>query len=215
METYIQEENVFKYLTWVCHTLCGLCISMLVGDNYLFNEYNSSIIHRSCTKFPKLILVDLSVTIAFKNVYLTMHTLVIIVGLGINIAIFFKQRQLESQQSVAEFSVSYNTSDVKIIRKSNQPSNCSLWRFRRNVISPLGSFSSFLVSVVYSLPVYYIILSITPSGPSVLGELYLSSIHCVYFFWLNIVETICSPTLRSSIINVLPWSRNEYNVVIV
>ena len=161
METYIQEENVFKYLTWVCHTLCGLCISMLVGDNYLFNEYNSSIIHRSCTKFPKLILVDLSVTIAFKNLYLTVHIILLLVGHGINIAIFFKQRHLESHQSATDcFATSY-TSDVKIIKESKQPSHCSLWRFRRNVISPLASFSSFLVSVVYNLPVYYIFLSIT------------------------------------------------------
>ena len=125
--------------------------------------------------------------IAFENVYLTVHTLLFCVGLGINIAIFFKQRQ----------------------------SNCSLWRFRRNVISPLGSFSSFLVSYIYNLPVYYIFLSITLSGPSVLGELHLFSSHCVYFFWLNFVETICSPTLRASIINVLSWSRHEYNVAIV
>ena len=214
METYIQEETFFKYLTWVCHTLCGLCISMLVGDNFLFNEYDSSIIQRSCAKLPKWILMDPSTNLAFKNIHMIVNVVLIFICLAIKIVIFLKQRQLKSQQSAADFFVTYNTNDVKIVKQRKQP-NCILWRLRRNVISPIGSFSSFLASVVYNISVCYIFLHITPSGPSVIGELLLFSVHAVYFFCLNLIESIFSPTLRNSIINVLPWSRHEYNSVVV
>ena len=218
METYIKEENFFKCLTWVCHTLCGLCISILVGDNFLFNEYDSSIIHRSCAKIPKCIIVEHSTTTLFFNkMYVCVHLVLVFVGIGINIAIFLKQRQLESQESCwRDCFVTFDKSDVNIIRKSKQPR--ILWRFRRNVVSPLASFSSFIASVLYNFPAAYIFLNITSNGPSVLGDLYLFSFHCVYFLWLNLIESIFSPTLRSSLLNVLPinpWFRHEYHAVVV
>ena len=208
----MQEENLFKYLTWVCHTLCGLCISMLVGDNFFVNEYDSPIIDRSCTKIPKIILVEQSDH--GYNLYMTMHVAAAFVGLCINIAIFLKQRQLENKQSVADFVATYNTSDVQIIRQRKQP-NRKLLRFRRNVISPSGSFSSFLACVVYNLLGAYIFFSRTPSGPSILAELLLFSVHGVYFFCLNFIESIFSPTLCNSLINVIPWLRHEYHIVVV
>ena len=212
METYVNEENFFNCLTGVCHTLCGLCISVLVGDNFFINEYDSSIIDRSCAKIPKIILVEQSHHV--YNLYTTMHVAAAFVGLCINIAIFLKQRQLESKQSVADFVATYNTSDVQIIRQTKQP-NRILWRFRRNVISPLGSFSSFLACVVYNLLGAYIFFSRTPSGPSILAELLLFSVHGVYFFCVNFIESIFSPTLCNSLINVIPWLRHEYHTVVV
>ena len=215
METYIQEKNFFKWCKWVSHTLCGIVISMQVGDSFLLNEYDSSIIHRSCAKIPKWILVEQSL-IAYSNSYV-MYVIVAVtfVGLGLQFAIFLKQRQLERQQSIPDYSVTYNAGEVKIIQKSKQLSNCILWRFRRSVISPLGSFLSFLASAVYNLLRVYILLSITPSGPSVLSELYLFSVHGVYFLCLNLIESICSPTLRNSLINVMLWSRDEYRVAVI
>ena len=187
---------------------------MLVGDNFLFNEYDSSIIHRSCAKFPKWILMDPSTNLAFKNIHMIVNVVLIFICIAIKIVIFLKQRQLKRQQSAVYFCVIYNTSDVKIVKQRKQP-NCILWRLRRNVISPIGSFSSFLASVVYNISVCYIFLHITPSGPSVIGELLLFSVHAVYFFCLNLIESIFSPTLRNSIINVLPWSRHEYHSAVV
>ena len=164
---------------------------------------------------PKFILVEQSY-LAYFNSYMIGNVALIVVGLGLHFAIFFKQRELERQQSVPDYSVTYNTSDVKIIRRRKQPSsNCTLWRFRRNVISPVGSFSSFLASAVYILLMNYIVLSITPSGPSVLGELHVFSVHSVNFFCLNLIESTCSPTLRNSLINVISWSRDEYRVTVI
>ena len=94
-------------------------------------------------------------------------------------------------------------------------SNCTLWRFRRNVVSPLGSFLSFIASFVYNLPGFYIFLTATPVGPSVIGELHSFSFHCFYFFCLNFIESLCSPTLRGTLVNLLPWFRHEYQAVVV
>ena len=214
METYIKEESFFECLTWLCHTLCGLILSIIVGDNFLFNEYDSSIIHMSCAKMPKWILVEESILV-YYNLYMVGHTVVTFVGFGIQIAIFRKQKQLERQQSVVLCSVSYNTIDVKIIRKINQSSNRKLWRFRRNVISPLGSFLSFQAGVVYNLLVSLLYFKISPSDPPIIAELLIFSVHDVYFFCLNLIESLCSPPLRNSLIDVIPWLRHKYQDVIV
>ena len=212
METYIEEENFFKCCKWFAHTVCGIVTAMLVGDSFLLDEYDSSIIHKSCAKLPKWILVEQSV---ICKLYVTVIVTLVFVGLGLHFAIFLQQRQLERRQSVPDYSVTYNVSDVKIIWTSKKPSNRILWRFRRNVISPLGSFSSFLAIAVNNLLTTYIVLSITQSGPSVLGELHLFTVHSVYFFCLNLIESICSPTLRNSLINVMPWSRDEHCVAVI
>ena len=162
---------------------------------------------------PRWILEESQSDVAFYN--LCGLGLFGLVGLGLHFAIFLKQRQLERRQSVADYSVTYNAGDVKIIWKNKQPSNRILRRSRRSVISPLGSFSSFLASAVYNLLRTYIALSITPSGPTVLGELHVFSVHSVYFFSLNLIESICSPTLRNSLIDIMPWSRDEYRVAVI
>ena len=190
-----------------------MVISMEVGDSFLFNEYESSIIHRSCAKMPRWILEESQSDVAFYN--LCGLGLFGLVGLGLHFAIFLKQRQFETRQIVPDYSVIYNTSAVKITNKTKQPSNCTPWRFRRSVISPFGSFSSFLASAVYNLLMTYIVLSITPSGPSVFSELHLFSVHSVYFFCFNLIESICSPTLRNSLIDVMPWSRDKYRVAVI
>ena len=164
---------------------------------------------------PKWILVEQPV---ISNLYVIVMITVVFVGLGLHFAIFLKQRQLERRQRDPDYSVTFNEGDVKITRNTRQPSNRILWRSRRNVISPLGSFSSFLASAVYNLLMTYIVLSITRSGPSVFGELHFFSVHSVYFFSLNLIESICSPTLRNSLIDIMscrPWSRDEYRVAVI
>ena len=196
-------------MTFICHILCGVCVAMLVGENVVTNDYDSIFMQRSC---EKLTLVKKS-ALVFSNLFVTVHLFLIFIGFCIHFAIFLKQRHLQSQQS--EYSVVFNASGINFIRQRKQNFHFILWRFRRNVISPLGSFLSFLGSVVYNLLTYYFFLSITKSGPSVLGELVLFSVHCVHFFCLNFIETICSPTLFNSLIELIPWSRHRYRTVIV
>ena len=189
---------------------------MVFGDS-LFNEYGSSTIQGSCAKMPRWFLEGKSV-IAYVhiNLYGTVMVTLVFVPLVLHLAIFLKQRQIGRQLSVPDYSITYNTGDVKITRDQESETKLSssriLCRFRRNVISPLGSFSSFLASAIYYLLMTYILLSITKSGPSVLGEILLFFVHIFLVFCLNLIESICSPTLRNSLINVMPWSKDEYCV---
>lgn len=162
---------------------------------------------------PRWILVEQKRSLTWSHV--TGNMVLLFGGFCMHFVIFFKQRQLERQQSVVDYAITYNKSDVKIVRKRKQSSYSSLWRFRRNVVSPLGSFSSFLATTVYNILFLYILFSTTPSGPSALAELHLFLVHVLYFFCLNLVETIFSPTIHSSLIDVFPWSRHEYVPVIV
>ena len=116
----------------------------------------------------------------FYNLYVTGHVVVILVGLGINLAIFIKQKQL----------------------KKKNPSDYKLWKFKRNVISPLGGVLSFLASLIYNLVGSHLYFYEASGESQISGELLLFSVHCVYFFGLNFIEFICSPTLR----NVFPWT---------
>ena len=47
-------------------------------------------------------------TLAFNNLYAAMHLVLFFVGIGINFAIFLKQRQLESQQSGGDCFVTFD-----------------------------------------------------------------------------------------------------------
>ena len=215
MESHFDEEIFFNCLIGLCHILCGLCISMLLGDNFLLNEYEPSIIHQSCAKLPKWQLVKpTGAALAFNYLYVSTHVLLVLIGLGINIAIYFKQRHLESR-TVSDCFAFVSRGEVKTMTKRKHSSNCTLWRFRRNVVSPLGSFLSFIASFVYNLPGFYIFLTATAVGPSVIGELHSFSFHCFYFFCLNFIESLCSPTLRGTLVNLLPWFRHEYQAVVV
>ena len=163
---------------------------------------------------PKWILVEQERSMPWSFVIGNM--VLIFGGLGMHFTIFIKQSHLERKQSEVDYVITYNKSDVQIVRKSKQTSDSMLWRFRRNVISPLGSFLSFLTTLVYMILFAYLLFPfITTSGPSALGEIISFFVHVVFFFFISFVETIFSPTLRSNLSDLIPWSRHEYLPVIV
>ena len=120
------------------------------------------------------------------TICLALEILIFAVGLGIQVAIFVKQKQLE-------FSEDPFTSRI-------------LWKHRRNVVSSIGSALSFLAYNTYG------ILTVIPASP-VITEFILFSCHCVYFFWLNFIETMCSPTLRNSLVDTIRCRKPPQNQV--
>ena len=162
---------------------------------------------------PKWILVEQERSMPWS--FVIGNIVLIFGGLGMHCTIFFKQRHLERKQSEVDNIITYNKTDVQIMRKSRQTSDSMLWRFRRNVISPLGSCSSFLTTIVYMILFAYLLFPfLTPGGPSALGEIVSFLVHVVFFFITSFVETIFSPTLRSNLSDLIP-SRHEYLQVIV
>ena len=186
MSRYITEERLFSCLPWFCHALCGLTISIAFGEN--FSTTNS----HCWEKNPMS-----------STIYLLLQFTTLFVGLGMHTAVFIKQRQLEKKQSGVEWAVSHRIGGGVVIEKvtPQTSSNRKLWKHQRNVVSPMGSLLSFLAYNIYGP---YVSISRQP--------ILILSCHGIYFFCLNFIETIFSPTLRNSLI---PWRTQKYIAVTV
>ena len=211
---FIKEETLFNSLTWMCLSLSGLGLSATAGGNYFSPEQDNldkTVIIRSCCKMPKYVLLEdaaWAIHLAII-VLLTLH----FVGFVIHAAIFLKQAQLEEEQSAGQWVTHYENGEIRFERNDLSTINRKLWKHERNVISALGSFLSFLVSAVYRIICNFLFLN---KGLPIMSQLLFFSVHSLYFFGLNLIETVCSPTLRGSILNIIPRVRQEdspYRVV--
>ena len=212
---FIKEESLFNFMTWLCLALSGLMISILFGENYFSVEQDSTVIISNCCKVPKqLFMGDLA---WFMHLYIRAHLTLHFVGLVIQAAMFFKQRQLEKEQSAGQWVIHYDNGEIRIERKNLRTCNRKLSKHKRNVISPLGSFLSSLISAVYRfILAISIFFNQGPAGLPIISQFFFFSLHSLYFFGLNFIETVCSPTLRGSILNVIPRLRHKdcpYRVV--
>ena len=211
---FIKEESLFNFLTWMCLSLSGLGLSATAGGNYFAPEQNTTVIIRSCCKMPKYVLMDdaaWAIHLAII-VLLTLHFF----GFIIHAAIFLKQSQLEEEQSAGQWVTHYENGEIRFEMNDLSTVNRKLWKHDRNVVSALGSFLSFLISAVYRLICNFLFLIRGPEDLSIIRQLMFFSVHSLYFFGLNFIETVCSPTLRGTIFNVIPRVRQEdspYRVV--
>ena len=80
---------------------------------------------------------------------------------------------------------------------------CKVWRHRRNVVSPEGSCASFIICQMWFLGVSYHIFNLSDLGSPTVLDFLLFVTPSVDFFVLNLIETLCSPTLRKSLISCL------------
>ena len=186
---------------------------MSVGENLVFNEYDTAVIQSRCAMGP--IFFE---AVSYK-VYVSICLPIYALGLGFQIAVFAKQRRLEKELTM--WKIYYNPrsgAHIKLVRKSEHPSYRKLWRHQRNVVSPLGSFLSLLMAVIYGLLASAIYKHIGPSsGLPVVGKFLFFCVPSLQFFCLNIIKTLCSPTLLNSLIDVIPipWQRRQYDVAFV
>ena len=195
MLTYITEESFFTCLTWLCHAVCGMIISSLVGENFFYDEFETSITYSNCARFP-----------VFSGAWSYQFYVIVQVAIGIlsliaQKSIFLRKKQL-AKQSASEWVALYSANGVKF-EKKKPPSSRILWKDNRNVVSPLGSFLSLIVGITFHPIVAYLY-----NGSSIIGEFLLFSRHSVTFFSLNFIETMCSPTLRNTLLDVILWWRH-------
>ena len=130
-------------------------------------------------------------------------------------AAFWKQRDLEQDLTLWKiFYSSMGGAEIRRVKRSEHPSYGILWRHRRNVISPFGSFLSLVVTVMYGLAASAAYKEMNPSsGPRLLFFCFPS----LHFFCLNMIKTMCSPTLRNSLLDSLPfpWHRRQCHVACI
>ena len=111
----------------------------------------------------------------------------------------------------------YNQDNVIIQKRSpDKETGRKLTNFYRTVVTPTASFLSFLILFLQYVLHGYIFFSMGTSGPQVWGQFAINLRLFVHFFLHSLTETIFSPTVQRTLINVIPYHRRDvYPVVTV
>ena len=215
MPQFFREDNIFTFLSWISVSLSGVIASasMLVGESIFnendLNESRSSFqYYGSCNASNAWDKAPLSF-----GIFLVMTILFVLFTFGIQITLFFKQRQLKKERSSGIMVITYNHDGVTISRRcADQSLGHKLINFDRTVVSPKASFFLFLSNFL-RLSLHIILLSIDgPLGPSIISQFAVYLDFCVLFFLFTLVEHYFSPTLFNTIIDYIPWHNREYIV---
>ena len=204
VQKYIKEESLFACLSCIHSVFSGLVISIMIGEVYLnSNESHTPFFwYSSCSKVPwgaEAWSYDVQMVIGISIIFITF---------GLNIALFARKRQLEKIRAEGIMVVNYSRDGVTISRrKEDEPSSRKLRNFNRTVVTPKASFILFLTNALD-----YFILTLIHSVLPVFGELIYSLTFSYIFFFNTLIETIFSPCLRNSIIDIFPYCRPAYAV---
>ena len=223
MPTCIKEERFFNVLQCIFPVQAGVVVSMLLGENLFADEdFTTMLFYSYCSRIScswQKMKNDIGIGHLIGSI-----VTYCVIGLGFQLAIFVREKQIEKQQTARVWSVSYNNNNGVRIASSDSNSNISttssssnsnvrvLWKHHRNVISPYASLVSFLVCQVYALVIIYLFLEIGPLGPAVFFQFLHFIIFFLFFFPLSLIETVFSPTLLDSLI---PCRKRKYQAVTV
>ena len=210
MPQFIKEAKFFTFLSWISILLSGVIASISLGESFLdtFNELNES--HSS---FKYYGLCSFREDPLSLGIHLILMIFFVLFTFGIQITLFFKQRQLKKERSSGIMVITYNHDGVTISRRcADQSLGHKLINFDRTVVSPKASFFLFLSNFL-RLSLHIILLSIDgPLVPSIISQFAVYLDFCVLFFLFTLVEHYFSPTLFNTIIDYIPWHNREYIV---
>ena len=204
---------------WAHCAISGLIVSMSASENfYKFNESHTQfVLYSSCFKIPIIWKLEM---ISWSYIVFTIfHSLICPFALYIHYMLFKKQNQLEKQKAEGIMIVIYNQENVTIQKRSPDAETVrKLTNFYRTVVTPKASFLSFLLLFVYKSLNGYLFFNIAmgTSGPQVWEQFIINSTLFVHFFLQSLTETIFSPTVLRTLMNVIPCQRRRvYRVVTV
>ena len=122
------------------------------------------------------------------------------------------KRKLEEQKSQGIMVVNYRDIEGVTISKRGPhvESSHKLWKHNRTVVTPVASFMSFLLNCLFKCSIAFFFFNYDYTLQFVE---FMATCHL--FFCCNLIETICSPTLRNSLIQLLPCFRRPYRTYIV
>ena len=171
------------------------------------------ILSSCCTKSPirwRDQWIPLPVAVGLFSLTLTLS----MIGLGIQVTIFKKLKEVQSQGKLISLINTTPPSNLRIellprleptthpVRLQSQPFQRRILSNRRNLISPTGSCVSFTVMQMWYLLLTYYLFHVSPSGPPMAFYLLLFFSPSMDFFLLNLFETLLSPTLRDSLFDL-------------
>ena len=202
---------------WAHCAISGLIVSMSASENfYQFNESHTQfVLYSSCFKIPIIWKLEM---VSWSYIVITIfHSLICPFALYIQYMLFKKQNQLEKQKAEGIMVVIYNQENVTIQKRSPDAETVrKLTNFHRTVVTPKASFLSFLLLFLYYSLNGFFLYNMGTSGPQVLEQFIINLTLFVHFFLQSLTETIFSPTVLRTLINVIPCQRRRvYRAVIV
>ena len=184
---------------------------MFLGENFFISNesWTPFFWHSACSK----IHWEESFNSIHYNVHAVSLLVMVLLTSGIHVAIFIKKRKLQKQNKEGIMVVNYNMDGVTISRRCPDVQSCAkLWKHNRTVISPKASLMSFLLALITLSCLCFLYFNVGPSGPPIWGDFLLALMFCELFFLFNLVETILSPTLCNSLLDIFPRRYPAYHV---
>ena len=214
---HIKEESFFDILVWAHCAISGLFVSVCAGENfYKFNESPTQLVsYSSCSKIP--IIWEQEMVSWSYIVNMIVHSLVLPLAFYTQYMLFKKHNQLVKQRTEGIMVVTYHQDNVTIQKRSpDEKTIQKLTNFHRTVVTPKASFLSFLLLFLYYSLNGYFIFKMGTSGPQVWEQFIINLVLFVHFFFQSLTETIFSPTVLRTLMNVIPCQRRRvYRVVTV
>ena len=197
MTKYVNEETFFSSLAKLVPFLAIIIRAVMVGDHFFSNV---PVLYSYCTKDPFQWRENVDmVTLPIVSVVVFIMSCI---GFGMQIVIFVKLKQLESQSCNDNWVVSYAVrGGVNLERLHRMSSHCKIGKHRRNLVSPIGSCASFIASQIWFLVVSYYIFNLGHLGSPIVFDFFLFMTPSMDFLLLNLIETACSPILRESLLS--------------
>ena len=170
-----------RLLFWLCPLASGCLTTLHMVENIAYN--NSYLFYYSyCGKttfYPEVIY-----RLIIANLCTSLTTLSIIAELFAHICIYIKKRSVENRAQVYEIRGNRLVSEM---------------RHQRNVVSALGHFLSFLLSLTQRIILTLSLYSIKDDTIVLLARLTHFMLPCINFFVHPLIETMSSHHLRGSI----------------
>ena len=183
--TFITEERVMKFLYWYSPFLSGLVMTLHIIENFIHYPVNPILFCYSFCKKSPFPSEFTDVNLIFKIFVIMIMTPSLIGELCIHTAVLVKQTKIE------------NNASVYIIKNGHRVSR---QRHQRNVISAMGHFVTFAISMLETfllVHAFYFITNIeTLTNVRNLSMFFIPSIK---FFVYPFIETMFSENLRDSL----------------
>ena len=185
------------------------------GENFHKSKesHTSFIFYSSCSKTP--IIWKWEMVSCSYIVSMIVNLFICPFAFYIQYKLFKKQSQLQKQRADGIMVVTYNQDNVTIQRRfPDEKTGRKLSNFYRTAVTPKASFLSYLLLILFHFLNCYFLFSMGTSGPLVWEQLTINLTLFVHFFLQTLTETIFSPTVQRTLINVVPCHpKRVYHVV--
>ena len=180
------EETFFSTILWIHPTFVGLCVSVVLGENFLKdNRISEFLCYCDLDKFEGLI--------SFKFIA-SLYSLLFFVSLVTHVLLLFRVRELEKKKAEGIMVVDYHMDGVTISKRGpDLQTSKKLWKHSRTVVSPKASCISFF----FNLLVRTLLLFLLFNGKITLHLLQILALSHNFFF-CNLVEALFSPRLSQN-----------------